>query len=556
MKLNFILLIGLLALLFSCKSPTPETVSESPTFTNPIISGFHPDPSICRVGEDYYLVNSSFEWFPGVPIFHSKDLVNWQQIGHVLTRPSQLNMEKGMSPSNGIWAPTLRYHDGTFYMITTCQNCGGNFYVTAENPEGPWSDPIFLEDAPGIDPELFFDDDGKVYYVGSSQGKWGPPRRWKWEDRIYIQEIDIKTGTLLGEKHHLTSGHATNAKWSEGPHIFKRNDKYVLLVAEGGTWNNHSVTVHVSMDITGTFEPLQANPALSHRHLGNNIDITTIGHADLVKTQNGDWYSVMLGVRPIEGSWNLGRETFLTSVEWQGVQPVFNPGIGRVLMEDKRPNLPWTPWPQKPVRDNFDTTSLGFDWNFLRTPMEKWYSLEEKTGWLTINLRPEMISQRVTPSLIARRQEHHVFEAYTKMEFTPNDTNEVAGLIMMQNDFFHYKLLITTENGKQYLQLIKVGSLDRTQRSVYNEEKIAKIAYQDKTIVLGVKGDKLDYQFLYGKDKNNMKPVGEIQDGRILCSNFSGGFIGAFVGMYASSNGIESTNQAFFDWFDYNGIKK
>jgi len=551
--MNRIILIVLIFFLCQTKNEAQNT---STNFKNPIIPGFHPDPSICRVGDDYFLVNSSFEWFPGIPIFHSKDLLNWEQIGHVLDRPSQLVMNPGMKASNGIWAPTIRYNNGTFYVIVTGQECGGNFFVTANDVEGPWSDPKFIADSPGIDPELFFDDNGKTYYIGSSQGKWGPPRRWQWEDRIYIQEIDLKTGIMKGEKTHLTSGHASNAKWCEGPHIYRHDGKYFLFVSEGGTWNNHSVTCHVADSVKGPYIPIDANPVLTHRHLGNSADITTIGHADLVETQNGDWYVVMLGVRPYQGFRNLGRETFLTSLEWQGNQPVFNPGKGCVQMEDLRPNLPWSPIIELPVIDNFDKPKLNFCWNFLRTPFEKWYNLDVRKGWLQISLRPEQLTELVNPSLIARRQEHHSFEAYTSMNFKPESENESAGLVVFQNDRFHFRLLLILEEGNQYIQLVKAGKPGMEFRNQLIEEEMAKIPYSGMDVVLGIKASNLDYQFYVGPNNENLKPIGEIQNGRILSSNWAGGFTGTYIGMYATSKNKKSTNSAFFDWFNYQESSK
>lgn len=522
-------------------------------FSNPIIPGFHPDPSICRVGDDYYLINSSFEWFPGIPIFHSKDLVNWEQIGHVLDRPSQLNLPDGMAHSNGIWAPTIRYHEGLFYVIVTCQECGGNFYVTALNPEGPWSEPVFIADAPGIDPEIFFDDDGKTYYVGCAQGKWGEPRRWQWEDRIYIQDIDLKTGKLKGEKTLLTTGHATNAKWCEGPHIVKRNGKYFLFTAEGGTWNNHAVTCHISDSVKGPYLPIDANPVLTHRYLGQDADITSIGHADLVETQFGDWYAVALGVRPIDGFRNLGRETFLVPLRWEGDQPVFNPGIGRILAVDKRPNLPWHPFSSTDEKDEFTSDKLGFQYNFLRTPERVWYTLKEKAGWLGIELRPQQISGMGNPSLIARRQAHHNFEACTKMNFVPGNEHECAGLVILQNNRFNYRLLLIKEGRKNYITLIKAGKPGKEFRNELVEEEMARVEYDGDEVVFSVEAVGLDYQFYFGKDSENMIPIGGVQDGRILSSNWAGGFIGAYVGMYVSSNGEPSDNQAWFDYFEYQG---
>ena len=524
---------------------------EPKLFKNPIIPGFHPDPSICRVGEDYYLVNSSFEWFPGIPIFQSKDLVNWQQIGHVLDRPSQLLLKEGLAPSNGIWAPTIRYIDGTYYVIVTGMECGGNFYVTAKNPNGPWSDPVYV-DAPGIDPEIFRDEDGKTYFVWSSQGKIPPARRWQWEDRIFIQEIDLKNGTLLGERTYLTSGHASNARWCEGPHIYRINDKYLLLTAEGGTWEQHAVTAFVADKVTGPYEPLHTNPVLTHRHWGNKIDITTIGHADLVQTQFGDWYAVMLGVRPKNGFRNLGRETFLTSVEFQGITPVFNPGISRVLMQDLRPKLPWSPVAIVPARDEFKDSKLRYCWSFLRTPTEKWWKTDTVKGGVTLWLRPQTTTQLQNPSYIARRQQHHTMEVKSAITFKPKKENEVAGLVVMQNDKFQYQLLKVREGKQHFVKLIKVAATNRKDPALVNE--VARVEWKDDNVILGIKARNMDYTFYYGSTEENMQPLGETQDGTILSSNVAGGFIGAFVGMYASSNGVESKNTAQFKWFEYNGL--
>ena len=521
-------------------------------FNNPIIPGFHPDPSVCRVGDDYYLVNSSFEWFPGIPIFHSNDLVNWEQIGHVLTRPSQLMMKDSLMPSNGIWAPTIRYHDGLFYVIGIGQQCGGQFFVTAKDPKGPWSDPVYV-DAPGIDPEIFWDDDGKSYFVWCSQGKIPPARRWKWEDRIYIQEINDETGELTGERVHLTSGHASNAKWCEGPHIYKIKGKYLMLCAEGGTWDQHAVTAFLADKVMGPYEPLATNPVMTHRHLGRKADITTTGHADLVQTQKGDWHAVMLGVRPINGFRNLGRETFLTKVEFEGHTPIFNPGFGRIFLQERRPALPWTPVPQLPDRDDFDSIDLRFCWNFLRTPVEKWWEIDAGKGILAIELRPQQTTELVNPSYIARRQEHHKMQATTKMVFNPKGDNEIAGLVAMQNDKYQYQLLLMQEGRQQYIALVKVAAPDRKEEA--NSYIVAKVPYENKEVVLSIKANKLKYSFYYGTDENSLAQIGDVQDGTILTSNVAGGFIGAYIGMYASSKGEASRNKAVFDWFEYKEIK-
>nr|MBP9872494.1 family 43 glycosylhydrolase [Haliscomenobacter sp.] len=236
------------------------------SFRNPVIPGFHPDPSICRVGEDYYLVNSSFEFFPGLPIFHSTDLVHWNLIGYGITRPDQVPLPVGLPDSRGIYAPAIRYKDGTFYVVTTCVNCNGNFYITAKDPAGPWSDPQWLPKASGIDPTLFWDSDGKCYYVG--HGKINGPKEWPNQEGVWIQELDLKTNTLLGEKKQITHGHASNARWTEGPHLYKIDGKYLLVAAEGGTGFHHAVTVFHSDSIYGPYIPDHSNPVLTHRNLG------------------------------------------------------------------------------------------------------------------------------------------------------------------------------------------------------------------------------------------------------------------------------------------------
>ncbi len=518
---------------------TPHEVPA--TFNNPILPGFHPDPSFCRVGDTYYLVTSSFEWFPGVPVYRSKDLVNWEQIGHVLDRPSQLAMKDGMKASQGIWAPTIRYHDGLFYMITTAQNSGGNFYVTAKDPAGPWSDPIWLKDAPGIDPSLFWDDDGTCWYTGAGWIEGG--QRWPNENRIYLQQLDTEKGRLVGPRLNLTSGHAANARWTEGPHLFKRNGKYVLLVAEGGTGHHHAVTIHHADKITGPYVPDHGNPVLTHRHLGLDAPISTTGHADLVETQNGEWWSVMLGVRTRHRNNLLGRETFLTPVAWQDQTLVYNPGIGRVLESDRRPALVWSTVPSPAPRDEFTAPKLGLQWNFLRTPFETWWSLEKQPGSLSLQLRPQSVTKAENPSLVARRIQHFHFRAATRLTLSPAAPSDTAGLVAMQNDRFHYRLLLCQREGQTVISLRKMEAGVETE--------VAFQPWSSPDVVLALEGNMLAYTFLVGSSLEDLRPIGPAQDARICGTTRAGGFIGPFVGMYASSEGQPSTNTATFDWFEY-----
>ena len=262
-----------------------------PTVKNPILSGFYPDPSICRVGDTYYIVNSTFAYFPGVPVFASKDLCHFRQIGNILDRPSQLPLgNDGMS--RGIFAPTIRYYDGVYYMITTNVSFGGNFIVTATDPAGPWSEPHYLKGAEGIDPSIFFDEDGKCYYIGTRPNPDGVRYNGDWY--IYIQELDIKNFCLVGDYKLAWKGALRDAEWPEGPHLYKKDGWYYLLIAEGGTEHFHAVTIARSREIYGPYEGNPGNPIMTHRHLGEQYPICNTGHADFVELAEGSGYGVML----------------------------------------------------------------------------------------------------------------------------------------------------------------------------------------------------------------------------------------------------------------------
>ena len=301
------------------------------TFRNPVLAGFHPDPSIVRVDDDYYLVNSSFGWYPGVPIFHSTDLVNWTQLGHVLDRPESLPVQ-GLGISRGVFAPTLRYRDGVFYMITTLVDAGGNFYVTATDPAGPWSDPVWLPDVDGIDPSIFFDVDGRAYITNNGPPDYDP--LYGGHRAIWIQEFDVAAGKTVGPRKVIVDGGVdleSKPVWIEGPHIYRVGDWYYLVAAEGGTGHEHSQVVFRSRDVFGPWEPGPRNPILTQRDLDPSrpFPVTTTGHADLVRTPAGDWWSVFLACRPYENDYyNTGRETFLLPVTWSDGWPmILEPGL-------------------------------------------------------------------------------------------------------------------------------------------------------------------------------------------------------------------------------------
>jgi len=510
-------------------------------FRNPILSGCYPDPSICRVDEDYYLVTSTFEYFPGLPVFHSRDLVHWHQIGHVLDRPSQLDLDE-IRPSGGLYAPTIRHWDGTFYVINTLVDAkqrSGNFIVTATQPQGPWSEPHWLEDADGFDPSLFFDEDGRVWFTANRLNEKG---FYTGHTEVYLRELDIETMELIGEEYVLWDGAVKGAIWAEAAHIYKVNEYYYLLVAEGGTAHHHAVTIARSKTITGPYETNRGNPILTHRHLGLDYPIVGTGHADLVETQNGEWWLVLLAMRPYGGYYyNLGRETFLAPVRWEDDFPIVSPGTGRVEFTYPAPNLPEHIWQAPPSRDDFNDTTLALQWNFLRTPREDFYSLSERPGFLRLQLRPQQLSEQTNPSFVGRRQQHIHFTAQTALEFTPQSANECAGLVIIQNKDFHFCLVITCED-EPVIRLVK--------RAHGQDETLATQPVPAGRHTLKVEAHEQNYNF-YFSTNDQWHSLAENVDGRILSTPVAGGFVGAYIAMYASSNGQTSTNQADFDWFEY-----
>lgn len=530
---------------------------ETKYFRNPILPGFYPDPSICRVGEDYYLVNSSFTYFPGIPVFQSRDLVHWKQLGHALDRPTQLNLDR-LEHSLGIFAPTIRYNNGTFYIITTNVGSIGNFIITAKDPAGPWSDPFILNNAPGIDPSIFFDGDGKAYYTGTNAVP--DIAEYSGDNEIWLQELDLVTMQLIGSRYGLWRGALKHAIWSEGPHLYKVNGYYYLMIAEGGTDYHHSVTIARSTSLKGPYEGNPANPILTHRHLGRSYPIVNAGHADLVETQNGEWWMVALASRPYGGYYrNLGRETFLIPVVWEEGWPVVSPGTGCIEETYPVPDLPADSWVNEKdaitednyeaqsmeIFDDFDKPALSPIWNLLRTPREPVYTLQEKASRLLLRLRPQMLSDKANPSFVGRRQQHICFTASTALEFEPGNDSETAGIVLLQNNDYHFRFEYGLENGKKIVRLVK--------REAGMEEILACKEYCALPLHLMVKAEGQDHSFLYGKTVQAELLLAEKVDGRILSTDKAGGFVGTYIGMYASSQKKPSMNNAGFDWFRYSG---
>ncbi len=531
------------------------------SFANPILTGMNPDPSICRVGEDYYLVTSSFGFFPGLPIYHSKDLINWRLIGHGINRPSQLKL-KGNERLN-LFAATIRYHQGVFYLINTSTGTGGadrNFVITATDPAGPWSDAHWIADAPKIDPSLFFDDDGKVYYIGNTVPQ--NPLFEKARD-IWMQEIDPKTWKLVGEKVDAvqTSDYVRELDLKgkqtdllnnfEGPHLYKKDGAYYILLSHGGTGWGHAVGIWKSDKVFGPYVAHKGNPLVTHRDLSHTHALHHTGHADLVQTQNNEWWMVLLASRPYGGDYtNLGRETCLVPVDWSGTWPVVNPEgpVGRMLERHRRPNLPAHPWPAQNPRDEFTGDKLGLDCNFIQTPTTTWWSLNQPAGQLKINLRPEIIAERKNPSFIGRRMAHKRFTATTKMEFSPRTPNEAAGLVITRDVSNHFQMLCRLDGDKAIVELKRQDGVAKT-KSVVAQKPVS-----GKTLYLKVDADEQLFTFSYSENGTDWKILAEREDARLLSTALDiGRFTGTFVGMYATANGEKSDNSALFDWFEYRG---
>lgn len=514
-------------------------------YKNPIIPGFNPDPSICRCEDDYYLVTSTFEYFPGLPIYHSRDLVHWRKIGHAIDRPEQVNLD-GIRCSRGLYAATIRYHKGLFYIINTLVDGvgeSGNFIVTAEDPAGEWSDPFWIDDAPGIDPSLFFDDDGKVWVCGNRDPIDGP--QYHMHREIWLSQIDIEKMCLTGEMYSLWDGALKGNMACEAPHIYKKDDFYYLMVAEGGTGHQHAVTIARSDKVTGPYTGWYRNPILTHRHLGRKHPIVGVGHADLVETQNGEWWMVALGMRPYGGyHYNLGRETFLVPVEWEEGWPLVAPGKGRVEEVMEAPKLnPSIPYPE-PACDNFESPKLDLAWNCTRTPREKFRSLSERPGFLRLYCRPERITDQVCSSFIGRRQQHKCFHAMTAIEFEPRSENECAGIVLLQSNEANYQFVLTrNEQGKKVVQLHR--------RFKGEEDRILQIPVAQGRLYMQVGAWEQDYWFGIGASVESMETVAEGVDGRILNTMTAGGFVGTYVGMYAWASRSTEGAHADFDWFEY-----
>jgi xylan 1,4-beta-xylosidase len=548
---------------------------------NPILPGFHPDPSICRVGEDYYIANSTFEWFPGVPIHHSRDLMNWQLIGHALTRPSQLDL-RGIVDSGGVWAPSLSFADGHFWLLyTNIRHWGmgrpykdiGIYLTTATDIRGPWSEPVVLNSI-GFDPSLFHDDDGRKWLVNM---EWDFRKGRHRFAGIVIQEYNHHQHKLVGVQTKILDKQNI---LTEGPNLYKRDGWYYLMLAEGGTGWNHGISAARSRNILGPYE-LDPQPSVLTARDDASLVLQKAGHGELVESPTGEWFLAHLASRPLKTSAGqnagspdktasaqlhagdrcvLGRETCLQRVVWQdgwlrlahgGTKPLDTVEVGRVT-----PCAPLSAIPMngahgvtRPTcRDEFDTPALNLRWASLRVPVDSsWLSLSERPGWLRLRGRDSMHSL-FTQSLIARRVHHFQFTAETRLEFVPTHFTQMAGLICYYDTRQHFYLRVTHDE-----KLGKVLGIVLTDDGIYDELADSQLVINDwKQMFLRARIDGERLQFSASPDGKDWQVVGPVLDYSKLSDDYGSTlrFTGSMVGVCAQDVG--GTNAiADFDYFDY-----
>ncbi|MHA6768467.1 glycoside hydrolase family 43 protein [Sphingobium ummariense] len=518
---------------FSYEGRAQEQVKAGPgEYQNPILSGYYPDPSILRVGDDYYLVNSSFAHFPGLPIFHSKDLVNWTQIANAIDRPTQLDFT-GMRTSQAVFAPDISYHDGTFYIVNTCVGCRDNFFITAKNPAGPWSDPTWLP-FEGIDPSIYWEGD-KAYIVNNRAPN--EPPRYDGHRAIWIQEFDWRSGKMVGPSTQIVNGGVDISKkpvWIEGPHIFRKDGWYYLTAAEGGTSVNHSQVVFRSKALLGPYVPFEGNPILTQRDLdpARPNPITSAGHAELIQTQNGDWWAPFLAVRPYaDDFYNIGRETFLLPVIWKDGWPMILPKGQTIPFAAKAPNLPAQPRPKLPTSgdfayvDEFDGDRLAMQWIGVRTPKQPFYAV--KGGELELGSGAKLGDISGVPAFVGRRQQHHVATVSTTVRFAATKDGDRAGLAAIQSDMSWLFFGIARIDGKPMIALYT--------RAKGPEQLVASAplgAAGPVTLTIRADGGRMAFDYAGAGGKGTLEADLDV---RFLSTHEAGGFVGTIIGPYAWS---------------------
>lgn len=501
-------------------------------YLNPVLAGCFPDPSICRKGKDYYLVNSSFSYYPGIPIWHSTDLLRWELIGHVLDRPSQLNLKKNRL-NGGIYAPDIKYnpHDDTFYLITTNCSGGGNFYVTCKDPhKGHWSDPVYLPEVTGIDPAVFFDEDGKAYIVHNTEPEGTP--LYDGHRAIRIHEFDPATGKTRGKGKVIINGGVditTCPVWIEGPHLYKVNGVYYLMAAEGGTAINHREVVFRADDPMGTYRPCAVNPILTQMDLSADRPdpVTCTGHADLVQTPAGDWWAVFLGVRP---GTVCGRETFMLPVQWKDGQPIILPAGEQLPLVVPSQGLKGECRPTVGRSEVFDFQGeqLPVEFQFLRTPETPWWG--KKEGKLFLQARTVSLSDVDNPSFLGYRIKDRDFEVETEVT-TEDLTAGIAGLTGFQDEHNYYVFgKCIDRDGYHSVRIIQCHKGEKTVLIIPLEKAEADLPLRLKMKAAGGK-----FEFFYSVGQGQpFRRAGAEKDFPVEVLN-PVEFTGSFAGVYCSA---------------------
>lgn len=484
-------------------------------YQNPIIRGFHPDPSICRVGEDFYLVTSSFEYFPGIPIYHSRDLVNWEQIGNCIERKGLLPFEKALA-GGGMWAPTIRWNDGKFYVTASFMDYG-NFIISSENPAEGWSDPV-KAGLDGLDPSLLFDG-GRAYYCTNY-------RTDKRIESISLAEIDVETGALLSDIREIWRGFGDDRpKYLESPHIYHIGDWYYLLASEGGTRQNHMITGARSRSIWGPYEALENNPILTNRYSADEVSCS--GHGDLTDDIHGNWWAVHLAMRPRKGWYShMGRETFLLPLVWKEGLPYIADGRSHIDCE-----APLTAEQEKPKAFIADFGSRQPQWLFLREPREDNYVFD---GRLTLKASQTQISDREgSPTFLAVRQMDLACTVETELEFEPRGDGDEAGITVYLSDTAHYCFCKKRENGSDCLLIYKSGGsiINRIYGALKAKLKLKLTASED------------GYLLYYGCDGEDYVRAGRVEaPGREEAGKC---YTGMLIGLYAQCDAVPGARAVF-----------
>ena len=485
-------------------------------YDNPILRGMNPDPSICRVGEDYYLVTSTFEFYPGIPLYHSKNLINWEMIGHCLSSPKQLSI-KSCSHSLGIYAATVRWHGGLFIMTTTDSDGIRNFIMHTNAPEKGWSDPVRVEQG-GIDPSLFFDADGSVYYTSTGYDENG-------KDIIQMCQIDPVSGQRLSPSRAIS--HGCGGCYPEGPHIYKKGDYYYLVLAEGGTQYGHRATVQRSRCVWGPYESSPYGPFLSHIDQMGRNPIQAVGHADLLEDANGNWWTVCLGIRTLSYGLlhNLGRETFLAPVVWtEDGWPVAGEN-GRLNLTMEGP-LPGQPSPRRSVfSDDFTGRRLKPEWTFVRDPRPGLWSLSERIGCLTLAGNVSLSDPRQSPAFCGVRQREHAQVVTTELKGELEE-GQRAGLAAYYNANYHYEIYLRRKNACYF-----VGMTRRTHD--WEEEVFFRQIEYLGELQLKISADERFYHFYYASEDGAWEEAGQAAVAGLCTEGTAGNtYTGVFLGLF------------------------